>query len=140
MQSCLEHKQKGIGLGYASTSRQGKSYWMHRVVYCEHNNLPIDSIAGQVVRHTCDNARCIRPEHLMLGTHQDNMSDMTTRDRQAKGELQGASKLTAEQVLEIRARYVPRLKGADQRALAKLYGVAQTTIGCIIRREIWSHV
>lgn len=60
--------------------------------------------------------------------------------RQAKGEQQGASKLTAAQVLEIRERYVPKSKGSSQRGLAKLYGVTQTTIGRIVRGEYWSHV
>lgn len=137
---CLEHNQKGIGLGYASTSRQGKTYWMHRVVYCEYHNVPLSSIVGKVVRHTCDNPRCIEPEHLVVGTHQDNMDDMSKRDRQAKGETQGTSKLITSQILEIRALYIPRSKHADQRALAKIYGVDQTTIGRIVRKEHWSHV
>lgn len=140
MQDCIEHKQKGIGLGYASTSRRGKTYWMHRVVYCEHNDIPMDNLKDKVVRHLCDNPRCINPEHLVLGTHLDNMRDMTERNRQAKGEQQGASKLTAAQVLEIRERYVPKSKGSSQRALAKLYDVTQTTIGRIVRGEYWSHV
>ena len=40
---------------------------------------------GLVVRHTCDNRICVNPEHLEVGTHQDNMDDMVRRNRQAKG-------------------------------------------------------
>jgi hypothetical protein len=41
---------------------------------------------GLLVRHTCDNRKCVNPEHLIVGTHQDNSNDAVERNRQAKGE------------------------------------------------------
>ena len=123
MTTCVEHTQKGIGLGYGSTSRKSKTYWMHRVVYCEANDLPLDAIDGKVVRHKCDNPRCINPDHLKLGTHNDNMRDMTSRKRQAVGERQGAAKLTAAEVMAIRESYVRGSKEFGQYALARRFGV-----------------
>lgn len=38
-------------------------------------------ITGYVVRHTCDNPRCINPEHLVLGTATQNVQDRTERGR-----------------------------------------------------------
>lgn len=140
MVTCLEHNKVGNKSGYAQVRWEGIKQYMHRLAYCKSKGITLQDIHGLVVRHTCDNPRCINPEHLVLGTHLDNMRDMTERNRQAKGEQQGASKLTAAQVLEIRERYVPKSKGSSQRALAKLYGVTQTTIGHIVRGEYWSHV
>lgn len=36
---------------------------------------------GKLVRHRCDNRLCINPEHLLLGTQQDNIMDMVGRGR-----------------------------------------------------------
>lgn len=136
MNECIEHRQKGIGLGYGSTSRNNKTYWMHRVVYCESNGLTLDNIEGKVVRHKCDNPRCINPKHLELGTHGDNMSDMTSRNRQAKGETQGSAVLTEEAVRYIRKHY----HEYTQRALAKKFKVSQRTVARIIHGTQWKHM
>ncbi len=39
--------------------------------------------AGLLVRHDCDNPPCVRPEHLLVGTHADNSADMVRRKRTA---------------------------------------------------------
>ena len=57
---------------------------------------------GELIRHTCDQPRCVNPWHLQTGSHADNMADMTTRGRQAAGQRNGRSRLTVEDVRAIR--------------------------------------
>lgn len=52
----------------------------HRISYYEHKGaIP----AKTVVRHTCDVANCVNPDHLLLGSQADNVRDMVMRDRLA---------------------------------------------------------
>ncbi|HXI18492.1 MAG TPA: HNH endonuclease signature motif containing protein, partial [Chloroflexota bacterium] len=79
---------------------RGKSPQLtHRVAW-ELANGPIPD--GLLVCHSCDNPPCCNPAHLFLGTDQDNVDDMRRKGRGAFGERSGGSKVTAEQVLEIR--------------------------------------
>lgn len=59
---------------------------------------------GLFVLHKCDVRHCCRPDHLFLGTQQDNMDDMVSKGRSLcrKGEDGPNSKLTWSQVKEIR--------------------------------------
>jgi len=57
----------------------GPKQYLHRLVWEAHNAEPIPD--GQVVRHTCDNPACCNPNHLLLGTMQDNVADMFERGR-----------------------------------------------------------
>lgn len=95
---------------------------------------------GRWVLHKCDNPGCVNPDHLFLGDAQTNEADKVSKDRQAKGETVGAAVLTTNQVLEIRKLYRRGDRRASQAALARRFGVDQTTVGQIVRRFTWKHV
>lgn len=88
------------------------------------------------VCHHCDNPSCCNPKHLFFGTNQENNADKVKKQRHAFGEKTGASSLTDNDVIEIRA-----LAGhMKQTEIAPLYGVTNYTISDIHRRKTWRHV
>ncbi len=95
---------------------------------------------GLFVLHKCDNRLCVKPDHLFLGTHFDNMSDMVRKGRHHgtsnPGESHPLAKKTAIEILKIRS-----LSGSvRQRDIARLFGISQTQVGRIVRGESWKHV
>lgn len=114
----------------------------HRKAYAEYHGLDVLSMGG-VVMHLCDNPPCIEPTHLKLGTQSENMADMYSKGRHAKGEDRGNAVLTDEQVRSIRRDYIPR-GGANGRGnsahICLLYGLTRYRLSCIIRRTRWAHV
>lgn len=110
-----------------------KSYVASRYSW-EITNGPIPD--GMFVCHTCDNPKCVRPDHLFLGTCQDNRTDCVSKGRMARGESHGCAKLTEVQVKEIRA-----LGGTMTRtSIAKLYGVKINTISRVLSGESWGYL
>jgi len=107
----------------------------HRVSWELHNG----PIPGEMcVCHSCDNPACVNPDHLWLGTHQDNMADRDEKGRHTptSGERNRHAKLTENQVMAIRSEY----PGTGQAELAEKYGVRRKTISKIICRELWAHI
>lgn len=63
---------------------------------------------------------------------------LTGLRKASMGEKSGMSKLKEEQVLEIRKRYADG--GVSQAQLGAEYGVYDTLISRIVRREVWTHI
>lgn len=89
---------------------------------------------GKCVLHSCDNPPCVNPAHLFLGTRADNNADMLAKGRHARGERQGHAKLSAADVLAIRA------SSEMQANLARRYRVCDATISMIIAGKRWRHI
>ncbi len=139
----LEHKNSKVK-GYGRFCYNGIRPLAHRFSH-ELYNGPIPE--GLLVCHKCDNSSCVNPEHLFLGTIQENNLDRDKKNRQVslKGELCATSKLTEKEVLEIRAKYKPCKNPKDkscysQRRLAKEYGVKQITIWNIVNNKSWEYL
>jgi hypothetical protein len=68
--------------GYGQYSINSRPVSAHRHSYQVYKG---DIPNGLLVRHTCDNRKCVNPDHLIVGTQQDNMNDMVERNRQSQG-------------------------------------------------------
>lgn len=135
---CKEHKLSPDRQGYGRTSMNGQLTGLHRKVYCLAQNVSLGSIAGKVVRHSCDNPRCIEPTHLLLGTFADNNRDRAVRGRNADrhGEAHPMSVLREAQILEIRRLHATAKFTQSQ--LAERFNCTQSNISLVVNRRAWS--
>lgn len=123
--------------GYGYISHKRKMYRAHRLSYeWTKGSIP----KGMFICHTCDNPKCVKPEHLFLGTPADNVHDMIKkgRDTKAVGEKASKSKLTPIQVLEI-VELFPK-PGISYAEMGRRYGVKHSSIINIVRGKSWRHI
>ena len=118
--------------GYGRFKVGGRVQHAHRYAY-EH--LFGRLTKQQVLRHTCHCRQCCNPEHLIPGTQAENIADREARGSTARGERNGRSRLTADQVSVIRDRAA---QGETSYRIAKDYGVSPRCIDHIRDGRTWS--
>ena len=118
--------------GYGIWNAHGQRY-AHRASYVKHKGeIP----KGMHVLHSCDHPNCVNPEHLRLGTHQENMAELRAKGRAygAKGEANYSAKLSEAQALSILADRRPIT------AIAKEYGLTRASVTNIKKGVTWKHL
>lgn len=109
----------------------------HRAAY----RFERGEIGDNNVLHTCDNTKCVNPNHLYLGDQTDNANDMWERDRHPgpghEGTDNPAAVLTEDDVRDIRSRCK---SGEPQHSVADDYPIGQGHISDIVRRKLWKGV
>jgi hypothetical protein len=91
------------------------------------------------VLHKCDTPSCVRPEHLFLGSNQDNVDDKLSKNRHPRGEHTVKAILTDEDVKEIKQKLKFPYIGINN-DLAEEYGVNHRTISGIKCGKTWTHI
>lgn len=154
-----------VSNGYGRFSVGRKTMLAHRVSLLGAGAVIPD---GMMVCHRCDVRNCVNPEHLFVATQQENMDDCKQKGRTAKGiatgrythpertargdrhgfrlhpecaprgEHNGNSKLTADDVKNIRSLY--RSGDFTQKQLGKRYGVTQVMVSAIVLNKFWKQV
>jgi hypothetical protein len=147
--TCWTWKGQFRNTGYGNVNINGIHKSAHRVAY----QLSCGSITeGLFVLHRCDNRACVRPDHLFLGTQQDNIDDAcrkgrtargdrnstrTKPDRHPRGVRHGMHKLTDDDVRSIRERSA---NGENRTHLGEYFGVTARAIDFVVSRKHWKHV
>ena len=137
--------------GYGVLTSSRRQLRAHRVAY----EFAFDESPGNMcVCHRCDNRRCVRPDHLFLGTNADNVADMMHKGRHSaasgdlngsrtkpgnlrRGSAHGIAKLNEGDVRSIRNEIA---LGKSQASLARKHGVNADTIHKIATGQTWRHV
>lgn len=106
---------------------------------------------GMMVCHKCDVRCCVNPDHLFLGSHKENMSDMTSKRRQACGprhpqntrplDMARGSRVNTSKLTEPKVQLAMLLKslGSSSKHVSEWLGVAQTSIQRVWSGQNWNH-
>jgi hypothetical protein len=126
--------------GYGSFWLNPKMRYAHRVS-AFWAGIISDLDDGSVVCHSCDNPSCVNPDHLWRGTQKQNLQDMVLKGRKVtpcqEGEGNHNSKLTEDDVRYIKAFLAA---GAQQKLIAKQFGVSYSAVQAIKKDRRWGHV
>ena len=119
--------------GYGQLISHSRRHYAHRASYQAFIG-PIPD--GMNVCHACDNVYCVNPAHLFLGTQKQNLEDMARKGRSTIGERNPRSKLTEEDVSEIK-KHIDQ--GHHIYQIAKKFGVTTGAIYLIKQGKRWNH-
>jgi hypothetical protein len=123
---------------YDSKTRQRHTFAVHRLVM---QAFVGDCPDGHEVNHKDGDKANNHLSNLEYVTHRENIQHsfkkLNRTQRVPRGEQSGVAKLTAAQVLEIRARAA---NGERRMALGTEFGVTSTCITSIVRRVTWKHI
>lgn len=129
--------RNGYGTMRISTHGRRRQEGAHRIAWLVFRG-PIPD--GLIVCHKCDNPPCCNPDHLFLGTYQDNTLDCVAKGRKnpPRGERSGKAILNEAQVREIRRLHSE--DGLSQKSIAEKFNIASHHVGLIVRRMRWNHL
>lgn len=127
--------KNNMGYGQINAGK-GRKVLVTRYV-CERANGPSPSKTHQAA-HSCGNGHkgCVSPWHLSWKSPKENQADQITHGTKPRGEIVKTSKLTPDDVRQIRQE----VQCKSQRIVAKRFGVSQRAVSKIVRGESWGHV
>lgn len=130
---CLIWPYSKSSHGYGQLLRNGRLQYVSRMA-CEEANGPPPTAEHQAA-HSCGKGHlgCVAKRHLSWKTRSENEMDKVEHGTSNRGERHGMSKLTSEEVLEIR-----RLEGLVSRAdIARMFNVSARQVLDIHKRKNW---
>lgn len=126
------HSAGYVGVALCINGRP-KSFTVHRLVCIAFNGPP--PTPQHQVAHSDGDKKNNRADNLRWALQSDNEADKIDHGRTSRGERQGRSKLTEEDVLAIRRLIAD---GIPQRQIAAQFGVTKSPINEIHKGRAWS--
>jgi len=114
------------GKGYGGFWHK-KKWRAHRLAYYLYYKIDPNNLC---VLHKCDNPQCVRPDHLFLGTNNDNNEDCLKKGRRC-------DRFTKNQIQTIRRLYC---EGYLQRQIAIKYGITISMVSYIVKKKSYKSV
>ena len=131
--SCWDWTGSPSGFHYGMIGLNGSYIRTHRASWEMHfGQIP----NGLCVLHKCDNRRCVRPDHIFLGTKSSNNADRYIKGRDARGVRNGRSVLNDEIVIKIKRLYRPNRVFGARKIAAKL-GLNYSTVNGVVGGVNW---
>jgi hypothetical protein len=144
---CIDWTASRNPQGYGRFYLDGRKHQAHRVAYqLTHGDIPEgDGYHGTCVLHRCDRPCCVNPDHLFLGTPQDNMDDKVAKGRHTRGSSHNKTTLVEQDVILIKQflqRHPPVMgrHGGPCTFLSRWFGVTKQIVSKIGRGSSWSHI
>lgn len=132
-QGCWNWTGYSKRVGWHGTVKvSGVDWQAHRLSWQLHNGT---LSRGVFVLHKCDNPRCVRPDHLFLGTQTDNCQDMLRKGRQVAPTREKGNhaqiRIPFESVPVVKDMYQA---GLTQRDIGYLFGVSDVAVSVLLRK------
>jgi len=130
--------------GYGRVKRLGEHLSCHRLTFGWMFGAPPKHL---LVCHHCDTPACVRPDHLFLGTVQDNVDDCIKKNRRRyhqgekiwmMGERNCKAKLTDSLVRMIRAKDFENYSAKI--FMSRELGISDKSLNNVIARRTWKHI
>lgn len=129
---CWEWQGQTTDWGYGVINIKGKLRGAH--IFSKELSTGKTRPEGLDTCHTCDNRKCVNPEHLYWGTRQQNIDDAWARNRMPHGEDARHAKLSEAEVVQLREEYAADSSIPD---LIEKYQIAESTIRGIVLGYKW---
>jgi hypothetical protein len=117
-----------------SVEGKHRSFSVHRLALLAFRGPCPEGMEGA---HLNGNGKDNRIDNLAYVTHFDNEQHKRLHGTRPRGSKQGSSKLTEEQVIEIRRQIESGMSGGE---MARRYNMTPATISWIRNRKGWTHV